>query len=172
MNATFIMRFKAFMLDYLLILAYLVVLAIFNIFLFPSMLSLFSGSLVVAQFTGFLMVTFPVSLYFIISDSVMGRQSFGKKYMRIQVVDERGEAITILRSICRTMLKFFPWELSHYLVYRLVYLGDAEVPLDYYIIGAMIYGLMFAYILTTLFTKKRKSLYDMVVRTQVMKAES
>ena len=71
-NATFIMRFKAFMLDYLLIFAYLSVLAVFNIFVFPSIQSLFINSLVVAQFTGFLMVTLPVSLYFIISDSVLG----------------------------------------------------------------------------------------------------
>lgn len=172
MNANFIMRFKAFMLDYLLIFAYLVVLAIFNILIFPSVQSLFSGSLVVAQVTGFLMVTLPVSLYFIISDSVIGRQSLGKRYMGIKVVNERYEAITILHAICRTILKFLPWELSHYLVYRLVYLGDAEVPLNYYIVGGIIYTLMFAYILTTLFTKRKRSLYDIVVRTQVIKAES
>lgn len=169
MNATFIMRFKAFMLDYLLILSYLAVLAIFNIFIVPSVQSLFSGSLLVAQFTGFLMVTLPVSIYFIISDSVIGKQSFGKKKMGIMVVNERHEAIRIHHAIGRTLLKFLPWELSHYLVYRLVYLGDAEVPLNYYIIGGTIYALMFVYILTTLFTKRKKSLYDIVVRTQVIK---
>jgi len=171
-NATFIMRFKAFMLDYLLIFTYLIVLAIFNIFLVPSVQSLFAGSLVVAQFTGFLMVTLPVSIYFIISDSVMGKQSFGKKKMGIQVVNERHEAIKVHHAIGRTLLKFLPWELSHYLVYRLVYLRDTEVPLNYYIIGGIIYALMFAYILTALFTKRKKSLYDMVIRTQVIKVES
>ncbi|MER2169413.1 RDD family protein [Paenisporosarcina quisquiliarum] len=169
MNATFIMRFKAFMLDYLLIFAYLVVLAIFNILIFPSVQSLFNGSLVLAQFTGFLMVTLPVSLYFIISDSVIGRQSFGKRRMGIKVVNERNETLPILRAIFRTILKFLPWELSHYLVYRLVYLGDGEVPLNYYIIGGIIYALMFAYILTALFTKRKRSLYDIVGRTQVIK---
>jgi len=160
------------MLDYLLIFTYLIVLAIFNIFLVPSVQSLFAGSLVVAQFTGFLMVTLPVSIYFIISDSVMGKQSFGKKKMGIQVVNERHEAIKVHHAIGRTLLKFLPWELSHYLVYRLVYLGDSEVSLNYYIIGGIIYALMFAYILTALFTKRKKSLYDMVIRTQVIKVES
>lgn len=169
MNATFIMRFKAFMLDYLLIFAYLVVLAIFNILIFPSVQSLFNGSLVLAQFTGFLMVTLPVSLYFIISDSVIGRQTFGKRRMGIKVVNERNETLPILHAILRTILKFLPWELSHYLVYRLVYLGDGEVPLNYYIVGGIIYALMFAYILTALFTKRKRSLYDIVVRTQVIK---
>ncbi|MCK1997218.1 RDD family protein [Psychrobacillus psychrodurans] len=169
MNATFIMRFKAFMLDYLLIFAYLVVLAIFNILIFPSVQSLFNGSLVLAQFTGFLMVTLPVSLYFIISDSVIGRQTFGKRRMGIKVVNERNETLPILDAILRTILKFLPWELSHYLVYRLVYLGDGEVPLNYYIVGGIIYALMFAYILTALFTKRKRSLYDIVVKTQVIK---
>lgn len=74
------------MLDYLLILAYLALLAIFNVFLFPSIQSFFHESLVVAQLTGFLMVTLPVSLYFIICDSVIGGQSFGKRRMGIRVV--------------------------------------------------------------------------------------
>ncbi|MEK4085856.1 RDD family protein [Psychrobacillus sp. FSL K6-1415] len=169
MNVTFIMRFKAFMLDYLLIFAYLVVLAIFNILIFSSVQSLFNGSLVLAQFTGFLMVTLPVSLYFIISDSVIGRQTFGKRRMGIKVVNERNETLPILHAILRTILKFLPWELSHYLVYRLVYLGDGEVPLNYYIVGGIIYALMFAYILTALFTKRKRSLYDIVVKTQVIK---
>ncbi len=172
MNATFIMRFKAFMLDYLLIFAYLIVLAIFNIFVFPSVQSLFSNSLVVAQFTGFLMVTLPVSLYFIISDSVLGKQSIGKRFMGIKVVNESNESLSILQSVFRTIVKFLPWELSHYLVYRLIYLGDAEVPIRYYAIGGIIYGLMLAYILTALFSKRKKSLYDMVVETQVIKVES
>jgi len=170
-NATFLMRLKAFMLDYLIIFAYLVVLAILNVFLFPSVQNFFSESLVVAQFTGFLMVTLPVSIYFIISDSVIGRQSFGKRYIGIKVVNEKDETISILHALCRTILKFLPWELSHYLVYRLIYLGDAEVPLNYYIIGGIIYALMFAYILTTLFTKRKKSLYDIVVKTQVIKVK-
>lgn len=171
-NVNFIMRLKAFMLDYLLILAYLAVLAIFNIFLFPSLQNFFSESLVVAQFTGFLMVTLPVSIYFIISDSVIGGQSFGKRYMGIKVVNERNETLSILHATCRTILKFLPWELSHYLVYRLIYLGNAEVPLNYYIIGGIIYALMFAFILTSIFTKRKRSLYDIVVKTQVIKVGS
>ncbi|MFJ7827262.1 RDD family protein [Psychrobacillus sp. NPDC096623] len=108
------MRFKAFMLDYVLIFAYLVVLVIINVFLFPSVQSFFSESLVVAQLTGFLMVTLPVSLYFIISDSVIVGQSFGKRMMGIKVVNVKDENLPILHSICRTTLKFLPWELSHY----------------------------------------------------------
>lgn len=169
MNATFLMRFKAFMLDYVLIFAYLIVLVIMNLFLFPSLQSFFSESLVEAQLTGFLMVTLPISLYFIISDSRILGQSFGKRIMGIKVVNEKEEILPIVHSIWRTILKFLPWELSHYLTYRLIFLGEAEVPFNYYVIGGFIYVLMFAYILTSIFSKEKKSLYDMLAKTHVVK---
>lgn len=169
MNASFLLRFKAFMIDYLLIIVYLGVVFIFNVFLFPSLQEFFNGSLLVAQFTGFLMVTLPVSVYFIINDSKIGGQSFGKKKTGIRVVTKNGEALSVLHTAFRTILKFFPWELSHFLVYRLVYLADGKVPFTYYFIGGLIYALIFAYILTSIFTKNKQSLYDLVAKTYVVK---
>ena len=169
MYASFLLRFKAFMIDYILILVYLAVLFIFNVFLFPSMQDFFNGSLIIAQFTGFLMVTLPVSLYFIVSDSKIGGQSFGKRKTGIRVVGNNGEPLSLIHITVRTILKFFPWELSHFLVYRLIHMGDGEVPLTYYLIGGTIYALMFAYILTAIFTKKKQSLYDIVAKTKVIK---
>ncbi|MEK3796826.1 RDD family protein [Peribacillus sp. FSL H8-0477] len=169
MNASFLLRCKAFLIDYLFILIYLVVLFIFNVFLFPSLQDFFNGSLIVAQFTGFLMVTFPISLYFIISDSKMGGQSFVKRKTSIRVVGKNGDTLSILHATFRTLLKFLPWELSHFLVYRLIYIGDGEVPIIYYLIGGLIYALMFAYILTAIFTKKKQSLYDLLAKTEVVK---
>lgn len=157
------------MIDYLLILGYLILLVILNVFLFPSMQNWFKGSLFVAQFAGFLMVTFPVSIYFIICDSVLGHQSFGKRKVGIKVVNESGGSPTLFRSIFRVMLKFLPWELSHFLVYRLVMIGENEVPISYSVIGGIIYSLMFAYILTAILTKKKQSLYDLISKTQVVR---
>lgn len=168
-HASFLLRCKAFLIDYLFILIYLVVLFIFNVFLFPSLQDFFNGSLIVAQFTGFLMVTFPISLYFIISDSKMWGQSFGKRKTGIRVVGKNGDTLSLLHATFRTILKFLPWELSHFLVYRLIYIGDGEVPIIYYLIGGLIYALMFAYILTAIFTKQKQSLYDLLAKTQVVK---
>jgi len=169
MNATFLLRLKAFIIDYFLILAYLFVIFVVNIFLFPSLQNLFAGSLIVAQLTGFFMVTLPISLYFIISDSKIGRQSYGKKKTGIQVVDNAGAALSLKQITLRTVIKFLPWELSHFLVYRLVYIADGEVPILYYIIGGLIYSLMIAYILSAIFTKKKQSVYDLIAKTQVVK---
>ncbi|WP_338472868.1 RDD family protein [Niallia sp. XMNu-256] len=169
MNASFLLRFKAFIIDYILILVYLTGLFVISVFLFPSIQRFFTGSLIVAQFTGFLLVTFPVSLYFIISDSYVGEQSFGKRKANIRVVGTNGEPLSMVHLTFRTILKFLPWELSHFLVYRLIYIGDGGVPFSHYLLGVLIYGLIFTYILTAIFTKKKQSFYDIVAKTHVVK---
>ena len=61
MNATFLLQFKAFMIDYIFILIYLVLLVIVNVFLFPSIQQLFNQSLMLAQLASFIIVILPVS---------------------------------------------------------------------------------------------------------------
>ncbi|MEY8750637.1 RDD family protein [Alkalicoccobacillus gibsonii] len=167
--ASFFIRLKAFMYDYILIICYLALLAVVNLFVFPSLQTFFAGSLVIAQLTGFLMVTLPISLYFILSDSTLFGQSFGKKKANIRVVDRHGKSVSIFRLTIRTIIKFLPWELSHFLVYRLMYIGEDSVPLPYTLIGILIYALMFMYIGTALFTKKKQSMYDLLMRTFVVR---
>lgn len=169
MYAGFLLRFKAFLIDYLLIVGYGVLLLIFNVFLFPQLQNLFVESLWLAQFTGFVMVTLPVSIYFIVSDSMFNGQSYGKKKIGIQTVGENGGNISVFRAIFRTFLKFLPWEISHYLVYRLVDFGNQEIPIVYVFLGGFIYVLIFLYILTAIFTKKKQALYDIMAKTQVVK---
>ncbi|WP_147535245.1 RDD family protein [Bacillus marasmi] len=170
MNASFFIRLKAFLYDYLLILGYIVLLIILSVFLIPAIQELFTGSLLVAQLAGFALLTLPVLLYFAICDSSLVGQSFGKRKMGISVIDDTGSNPTLVRSIFRNALKFLPWELSHYLVYRLVHLGDQFIPLTYTLLGVIIYGLMFTYILTAIFTKRKQSIYDMIVKTEVVKS--
>lgn len=170
MNASFFTRFKAFLIDYVFICAYLALLFVVNMFLFPDLQKLFQGSLIQAQFAGFLMVTLPVSIYFILSDSAFGGQSFGKRKLGIRTVTRNGKSVSVPQAVLRTVFKFLPWEMSHYLVYRLVYLDAADiVPFHYYVIGGLIYILMFAYILTAIFTRKKQALYDTLARTLVVK---
>lgn len=169
MPASFLLRLKAFLLDYLLILIYLAMLFIIALFLVPSIRLLFQNSLIQAQIIGFILITLPVSLYFIITDSCIGKQSFGKKRAKIRVLNQKGESASVLQMSIRTIIKFLPWELSHFLAYRLVDLGDAAIPFQYSLLGVLIYTLMFSYILSALFTKKKQSLYDIISKTQVVK---
>lgn len=106
MPANILLRFKAFLWDYLLIFSYMTLLFILSVFIFPSIQNLFTGSHESAQFFGFLLMTLPVSLYFIMSDSRVGKQSFGKRRVGIRVVAGSGEEISVVRSTMRTALSF------------------------------------------------------------------
>lgn len=167
MYVSFSLRLKAFLIDYIFIFIYLTFIIFLSIF--PQVRELFMGSNMKAQLIGFLIVTLPVSLYFIIGDSVIGKQTFGKRRIGIQVVNQMGEGLSVIHSILRTSLKFLPWEMSHYLVYRLVDSGDRGVTIADYIVGSLIYILIFVYILTLFITKKKRSLYDILVGTYVIK---
>lgn len=116
------------------------------------------------------MVTLPVSLYFIITDSRIGKGSFGKRKMRIRVVDANNRSISVSRAIFRTALKFLPWELSHFMAYRMIYLGDGDIQLLDYLIGGLIYTSILLYVLMAVFTKNKQSLYDRLAKTYVVKS--
>lgn len=162
-------RARAFLWDYLWISLYLVLLALVAVFVVPDIQGLFQGSLVVAQLTGFLLVTMPVSLYFAVFDSKHFTGSFGKVKMKMQVVDSNGKAVNLMRSAVRTALKFTPWELSHFLVYRLVGNGEGNIPDIWMWAGAGIYGLLFLYVLTAFLSKDKRALYDWLSGTKVIK---
>lgn len=167
MHASFLLRFRAFLYDYIFILLYMGVIFIISTFLFPELQHVFQESLLVAQLIGFFLLTFPVSVYFIICDSRLVGRTFGKKKMGIQVVHQDGQQLSLLHSLVRVILKFLPWELSHYLVYRFVDVGDEGVPFSLLII--IVYALIIVYILTAIFTKKKQSLYDLICKTEVVK---
>lgn len=162
-------RLKAFIWDYLWLFLYLCFIVLLSVVLLPGLQDLFNGPVGIAQLTGFLLVTLPISLYFAIADSTLFKGTFGKKKLGIQVVDTTGDSIGFLRSLFRIILKFLPWELSHFLIYRLIHLGEGEFPLHLMIIGGLIYLLMFAYILTAIFSKEKRSLYDSLSGTKVVR---
>jgi uncharacterized RDD family membrane protein YckC len=168
-EATFLHRLKAFSIDYILILAYLGLLFVTVQYVVPSVQQLFTQSLAVAQLAGFLLVTVPVSIYFIVCDSTVRKQSVGKKVSGIQVVNRHGRPLSVRQAVVRTFLKFVPWEMSHFLVYRLVLAGEQEMPVYVYAVAVFIYGLIFAYILTCAFSKRKQSVYDMLADTYVVK---
>ncbi|ALS79087.1 RDD family protein [Planococcus kocurii] len=81
------LRLKAFALDYVLIFSDMGVLFIVSVIFIPSIQQGFQASRIIAQLTGFILLTLPVSLCFIVADSKMGKQSFGKYKMGIVVTD-------------------------------------------------------------------------------------
>lgn len=110
-------RVRAFLFDYLLVAAYLIVLAGIGTFLtFGPLASRWSGVLstpVRTDLMSFLLAVLPVTLYFAISESSAGGATWGKKRMGIRVVGQNGGRLSRTRSLSRSCLKFLPWQMAH-----------------------------------------------------------
>lgn len=123
-------RCAAFALDYVLIAAYLVVVfaagALLRLAAPAAAAAPLFGDPLIAELTGFLTLTLPVSLYFVLTESSSAGATWGKRRMRLRVVTDGGERLGLGRSALRTALKFVPWELSHALIWRFAFAsGDA-----------------------------------------------
>jgi uncharacterized RDD family membrane protein YckC len=120
-------RIIAFLFDYIILAAYLLLIiglgAAMNAFFPQAARSLFSTAFS-SQLTGFLLVTLPISLYFAISESSRWQASWGKRRRGLRVVDLAGRRIRFPRSLARTLLKFIPWELSHFLIWQVNFMPD------------------------------------------------
>ena len=169
MYAGFWRRAGAFALDYLLILGYLLGITL----LFAVTDTLFEGNQwafgerIRAQFTAFLLVTLPVSLYFAASESSPRQATWGKHRLRLKVVDQDGNQITFWRAFGRTLLKFIPWEISHTLIWTIYFSPEADAVWISYGF-ALVYLLIGLNILSLVITKKNQTLYDLLAHTYVI----
>jgi RDD family. len=112
-------RIAAFAVDYVFIAAYLLVVvgagALLRLVATGLAANLFADPLR-AELIGFLTLTVPVSLYFVIGEASPAGATWGKRRMGLRVVTSRGARLTLGRSVLRTSLKFVPWELTHALI--------------------------------------------------------
>ncbi|MGP4076266.1 RDD family protein [Halobacillus sp. K22] len=166
--APFKIRIYAFLVDYLILVLYgIFVVGGISLIFQPSIKPLFSHSPLTAEWTGFLLMTLPVSLYFIISEQSRWQGTLGKRKMRVQVVDQAGKRIGIGRSILRTVIKFLPWEAAHFAVWNLMLpAGLSEMTL--YLILSAVNIIVLLYLFIPLTNQKRKNIYDWIAGTVVI----
>lgn len=86
--------------------------------------------------------------------------------MGICVVTNEGQRISLGRSIIRTGIKFLPWEVAHFGVWRLI------LPTHYsefiiFIILTAVNVTIILYLIVPLTNRKRKTIYDWVADTAV-----
>ena len=121
-----------------------------------------------AQFTGFLLITLPISLYFILCECSTGQGTWGKRKMGIRVVDDHGQRIGVYRALLRTGIKFLPWEVAHFGVWHLI-LPSPFAEITILVILTAVHVVVLLYLLFPLTNKKRKTIYDWVAGTVVMR---
>lgn len=165
-------RIVAFALDYIIIAGYLFLVvgaSLLGNLYFPSMLQKLFANPISGQISGFLIITLPVSLYFILLESSTWQATWGKRRKKIKVVRTDGMQLTILRASGRTLLKFIPWELAHTCIWQINFAPEESSPL----ITAgfiLVWILVGANIISLMMSKTHQTLYDRVSGTYVVMA--
>lgn len=167
-------RIEAWLLDYLLIAAYLVVLTAVSLGLLASpMREGFNSAMsqpVTAEMLGFLLLTLPVVLYFALSEASRRRATLGKRALRLAVIRPDGSRLSTGRALLREAVRFLPWELSHALLWR-VALSPDRGPIAFWVAAGfvVVYALVIAY-LVTLFIGSHRTIYDRLAGSIVIRA--
>jgi len=167
--AGFWRRAGAFALDYVIILFYLAAITLLSLLvnsLFGVNQWLFTDR-VRAQLTGFLLITFPVTLYFALSESSPRQATWGKQRLNLKVADHNRNRINFGRALGRTLLKFIPWEISHTLIWQIYFSQKTDsVWISYGFV--LVYLLIGLHIMSLILTKTHQTLYDLLAKTYVI----
>jgi uncharacterized RDD family membrane protein YckC len=164
-------RAAAFALDYAWIAAWLILVVALGILLglvAPGLQDALFGNPITGQLTGFLLITLPVALVFVLSEASPAGATPGKRRMGLRVVTGHGDRLSLGRSIARTGLKFLPWELTHAVIWRFSAPGVPDAVLTAGL--ALVWVLVGANLASALIDGGRRTLYDRLTRTRVVAA--
>jgi len=166
-------RAAAFGVDYLVIAAYLAVVVAIGALartLAPDAARGLFGGPMPGELTGFLVVTLPVSLYFVLSERGPRSATWGKRRLGLRVMTDAGGPLTLGRSVLRTALKFLPWELAHAVIWRLAFPGSA--PPGMAEAGLVLVWLLIgANLVAALVDARCRTVYDRLARTRVVRSQ-
>jgi uncharacterized RDD family membrane protein YckC len=165
-------RVAAWLLDYLLIAAYLILLTAVSLALRASPAQVgFNSAMsqpVAAELLGFSLLTLPVVLYFALSEASRWQATFGKRALRLAVVDQKGGTLAVRRALLREAVRFLPWELSHALLWRVALSTDRGSISVVVTVGfVVVYALVGLYVLT-LFIGSHRTVYDRLAGSLVI----
>lgn len=163
-------RVLAFAADYLIIFLYLVSMTGISLIiqsLFPGLMQSLFDNTVLGQITSFLIVTLPVTLYFALLESSSYQATWGKHWQGLKVIHADGKQLSRTRSLCRTVLKFIPWELAHTCIWQINYSSQEDSPI---IIAGflLVWILVGVYVISLLISSKNQTLYDQLTKTHVI----
>lgn len=171
--AGLIVRTIAFALDYIIIAGYLIFVVVLGTALntfFPIVAHRLFSNPLSGQIIGLLIITLPVSLYFILLESSIWQATWGKRKKGLQVTRTDGSQLTILRASSRTLLKFIPWELAHTCVWQISFVQ--QEPPQIIIMGfVLVWVLVGANILSLWISPTNQTLYDWLTGTYVVVKE-
>jgi uncharacterized RDD family membrane protein YckC len=170
------LRIAAFLLDYLIITAYIIVLIAVSVLLgFGPLRTTFQGLFAnpnSGEISAFLLLVLPVILYFALFECSSWQATWGKRKIGIYVTNMQGERLSLGRSLVRSFIKFLPWELAHACLWRIPgWPLDPQTPPLIISTGlVLVWVIVGAYVISMLISKKHQTLYDMIAGSHVVLA--
>jgi uncharacterized RDD family membrane protein YckC len=173
--AGFAKRLKAFAYDFMPIFAY--IMALFGIMMGMIRVMDYIGrplrlpdDPLLGDLIAFLTLVLPVILYFSLQESSSMRSTWGKRKVRLLVVNEEGERLTFGRAFLRSFLKFLPWQIAHTSLFH--WEGWPFAPAEPTIMVLVGFGLAYLlvgiYLASALISKKNRTLYDWAAGSHVV----
>jgi uncharacterized RDD family membrane protein YckC len=175
--ATLWQRTLAFLLDYLLIAAYLALLALVGLGLgFGRLRNVFAALFADpnrSEASAFVRLVAPVILYFALSEHSAWQPTWGKRRLGLIVTTTTGARLSLTRSLVRSLIKFAPWELTHASLWRIPgWPLDPATPSPLITAGLiLVWVLVAVYLATMLASRRRQALYDWIAGSVVVRAE-
>jgi|SRR5690554_24766 len=166
MEASAWLRLKALGMDYLWLVAYLVVLLGGTMGFYYGVLgSMPEVSMMGTQLISFFTTVFPVTLYYTWRESKAPYQTFGKHKVGISIHYE-GKGNRTMKALVRNALKFLPWQIAHIAVIRGIYEGfDSPLTLTLYAISIL---LPIVYVAMVFVRKDNRHLPDLAARCRIV----
>jgi uncharacterized RDD family membrane protein YckC len=174
-NSIILKRLKAFAIDYLIILIYAGILFGGTMLISGFFhLKLDNINPAIGELTGFATLTLPVILYFTSSENGKYAGTIGKRKTGLQIVSNSLTKANIRQLLLRNCIKFLPWELAHFFIYRLFYLESINKPVPGWVLTGLLVsqGLALVYLLCIIFNKNNQSIYELLSMTKVVKSKT
>jgi uncharacterized RDD family membrane protein YckC len=115
-------------------------------------------------------LTLPVILYFTLSESSKHAGTIGKRKFHLKVVSNDFSKAGFWQLLFRNCIKFLPWELAHFFIFRLFQFSRNNVePANWILYGLVIsQALAVIYLLCMILNKSHRSIYELFSLTRVI----
>jgi uncharacterized RDD family membrane protein YckC len=108
----------------------------------------------------------PAWLYFLWSDHSKKGKTLGKRVFKLRVTGRKQERLGWGRALARTAIKLLPWEIIHFSSFALSQEPGIFTSNQY--IGLVAGNtLAFAYLIVSTLTQGKRSIHDILIRTEI-----
>ena len=165
-----IRRFLAFGIDYILIAGYILLLLGISLFMIKTFeINTLDKSPYFGQIIGFFTLTFPVFLYFYLSEKSGFKGTIGKNKMRVEVVPISNIKNNSIPILLRNIFKFLPWEIAHTGIHWHMYyfIREMETPIWIWATWIIPQVIILVYVVSIVLNNGESSIYDNMVKTKI-----